>query len=42
MLTFLGLELDSNKMEIRLPIDKLEWLQELLKTFLKRKKVTLN
>jgi len=42
MLTFLGLELDSDKMEIRLPMDKLERLRELLKTFLKRKKVTLN
>ena len=30
ILTFLGMELDSNKMEIRLPLDKLERLRKLL------------
>jgi hypothetical protein len=40
-LTFLGLELDTDKMEIRLPVDKLQKLQTLLKSFLKLKKVTL-
>ena len=40
-LTFLGLELDSELMEVRLPQDKLEKLRTILSSFLHRKKVTL-
>ena len=38
-LSFLGIVLDTNRMEIRLPSDKLARIQELLKTWLPRKKV---
>ena len=41
VLTFLGIEIDSTFMEIRLPEDKLIKLREKLKIFKKRKKVTL-
>lgn len=37
-LSFLGIILDTNHMEIRLPPDKLARIQELLKTWLPRKK----
>ena len=37
-LSFLGIILDTNRMEIRLPADKLARIQELLKTWLPRKK----
>ena len=40
-LIFLGLELDSEKMEIRLPLDKLEKVLNLLGYFSNKKKVTL-
>ena len=37
---FLGIEMDSVKMELRLPVDKLMKLQELLKSFLNRRKAS--
>ena len=40
-LTFLGVELDSELMEVRLPKDKLEKLKTILSSFLHTKKVTL-
>ena len=39
-LTFLGITLDTNRMEIRLPEDKLSRIQIMLKTWLPRKKAT--
>lgn len=41
MLTFLGLELDTNDMEIRLPIEKLQKIREKLSLYKQRKKITL-
>jgi hypothetical protein len=40
-LTFLGLELDSELMEIRLPLDKLGKLKDQLNHFKFKKKATL-
>jgi hypothetical protein len=40
-LTFLGVELESELMEVRLPKDKLKKLRSILSSFLHRKKVTL-
>ena len=41
VLTFLGLELDSESMEARLPLDKLTKLRELLDLTSRRRKITL-
>ena len=41
IITFLGLEFDSNEMEARLPNDKLIQLRELLQTFTRKRKCTL-
>ena len=41
VLTFLGIEIDSVNMQIRLPADKLQKLREKIRYFLGRKKVTL-
>ena len=41
VLSFAGIELDTCKMEARLPLDKLFKCRLLLNDFLKRKKVTL-
>ena len=41
-LTFMGLELDSVKMEARLPVDKLEKVRQLLRTHQKCRKITLH
>ena len=41
MLSFAGIELDSQKMEARLPTEKLDKCTQLLSNFLRRKKVTL-
>lgn len=41
MLTFLGLELDTNDMEIRLPLEKLQKIREKLSLYKQRKKITL-
>jgi hypothetical protein len=40
-LTFLGIELDTEKQEARLPDEKLEKCFNLVEVFLHRKKVTL-
>lgn len=40
MLTFLGLELDTNDMEIRLPMEKLQKIREILSLYKQRKKIT--
>ena len=40
-ITFLGLEFDSEKMELRLPDDKLLKLQETLNSFKRKKKASL-
>ncbi|XP_021367155.1 uncharacterized protein LOC110459297 [Mizuhopecten yessoensis] len=40
-LTFLGIELDSSKMEARLPMDKIIKMRQLLDQFSRRRKVTL-
>ncbi|XP_021350001.1 uncharacterized protein LOC110448201 isoform X1 [Mizuhopecten yessoensis] len=42
VLIFLGLEIDTNKMEIRIPQDKLASLRELLQEVMGLKKVTLD
>ena len=36
-ITFLGLQLDTDKMEIRLPLEKLEWLKILVASWRSRK-----
>ncbi|XP_062586413.1 uncharacterized protein LOC134248007 [Saccostrea cucullata] len=41
VLTFLGLEFDTNMMEIRLPIDKLQKLRAQISLYKQRKKITL-
>ena len=41
MLSFAGIELDSQKMEARLPTEKLDKCTQLLSNFLRKKKVTL-
>ena len=41
-LTFMGLELDSGKMEARLPVDKLEKVRHLLSIHQKCRKITLH
>lgn len=41
VITFLGVELDSDKMEARLPSDKIQKITELLGKFNRKKKVTL-
>ena len=41
-LTFMGLELDSGKMEARLPVDKLEKIRHLLSIHQKCRKITLH
>lgn len=40
MLTFLGLELDTNDMEIRLLMEKLQKIREKLSLYKQRKKIT--
>ena len=40
-LSFAGIELDTIKMEARLPLDKLEKATNLISEFLQHKKVTL-
>ena len=42
VLSFAGIELDSCRMEARLPNDKVEKCKSLLSSFLRRKKATLN
>ena len=42
VIIFLGLELDSDLMEVRIPKDKIEHLQAQIKEILKKKSVTLN
>ena len=41
VITFLGYELDSLQMEVRLPLDKLDKCQELIITCLRKEKITL-
>ena len=41
VLAFAGIELDTLRMEARLPLDKTEKCKTLVSTFLRRKKVTL-
>ena len=41
ILTFAGIELDSLRMEARLPLDKTEKCKAMVSPFLRRKKVTL-
>ena len=41
LLAFAGIELDTLRMEVRLPPDKIAKCQTLISTFLRRKKVTL-
>jgi hypothetical protein len=41
IITFLGLEFDSDVIQVRLPLDKLNKLHERLEFFKSRKKVTL-
>ena len=42
MWRFLGLDIDSNKMEIRLPLDKLEKLKSLLAKYIDRNSIGKN